>query len=82
MLQPDSALPGWQLALRGKLSPCGGAGLVHISGNSEANVSNPPKNREMKKRRRLITHHNLQASTVAGSCCDTKGERTVERGDS
>lgn len=40
-LQLGSALSGW-LELSGRLSPCGGDGLVHISGYSLENASNPP----------------------------------------
>lgn len=41
-LELGSALSGW-LELRGKLSPCGGEGLVHISVYSLENVSKPPE---------------------------------------
>lgn len=48
-LQFGSALSGW-LELRGKLSPCGGEGLVHISGYSVENLSNPPGKLKKKER--------------------------------
>lgn len=41
-LQLGSALSG-RLELRGKLSPCGGEGLVQASGYSAENVSKPPE---------------------------------------
>lgn len=44
VVQEESAVLGRQLELRGKLKPWGGTGFVHISGNSEENVSNPPIN--------------------------------------
>jgi len=44
VVQEESAVLGQQLELRGKLKPWGGTGFVHISGNSEENVSNPPIN--------------------------------------
>lgn len=47
------ALSGW-LQLRGKLSPCGGEGLVHISGYFVENVSNPPGKGNNKKKK---AHH-------------------------
>lgn len=56
-LQLGSALSGW-LELSGKLSPCGGEGLVHISGYSLENASNPPDKKKKTSKNGEIPDQN------------------------
>lgn len=65
------ALSGW-LELRGKLRPCGGEGLVHISGYSVENVSNPPKKdrkETTKVRSHISTKTFLNTALQKGDSC-------------
>lgn len=65
-LQLGSALSG-RLELRGKLSPCGGGGLVQASGYSAENISKPPEKKKQQHTVHQITAQSPSSRLITGS---------------